>query len=261
MQDTLNHSIDGTNGSTGKWAEDEDCKLKDAVKRHGGKNWAAIAALIPVRTEVQCRKRWHNALNPSIALTTGRGGKWTADEDIKLKNAVQTHGGKNWAAISALFTGRTKLQCSCRWHNALDPSITLEAGCTGKWVEDEDTKLKDAAETHGGKNWGAIATLIPGRTIKQCNNRWHDVVNPSIDQATGLTGKWTEDEDSKLKDAVLTHGGKNWVAIAALIPGRTRKQCNSRWKDVLDPSIGRASGVSCSESWKRSIVYLSLANY
>jgi hypothetical protein len=35
---------------------------------------------------------------------------------------------------------------------------------TGKWAEDEDIKLKDAVETHGGNNWGAIAALVPGRT-------------------------------------------------------------------------------------------------
>jgi hypothetical protein len=47
---------------------------------------------------------------------------WTEDEDSKLKIAVQTHGGKDWAAIAALVPSRTKIQCHDRWHNALDPS-------------------------------------------------------------------------------------------------------------------------------------------
>jgi hypothetical protein len=38
----------------------------------------------------------------------------------------------------------------------------------------------------------------------------------SIDEMTGHAGKETSDEDSKLKDAVHTHGGKNWAVIAAL---------------------------------------------
>jgi hypothetical protein len=84
-----------TSAVTGRWAEDEDDKLKDAVETHGGKNWAAIAALIPGRTRKQCRNRWHSALDPSISLAAGRGGKWTAVEDSKLKDAVQTHGGMN----------------------------------------------------------------------------------------------------------------------------------------------------------------------
>jgi hypothetical protein len=43
--------------------------------------------------------------------------------------------------------------------------------------------------------------------------------------------------DSKLKDAVQTHGEKDWAAITALVPSRTKHQCKSRWKDVLDPII------------------------
>jgi hypothetical protein len=34
---------------------------------------------------------------------------------------------------------------------------------------------------------------------------------------TGRSGTWTAGEDSKLKDAVQTHGDKDWVAIAALV--------------------------------------------
>jgi hypothetical protein len=37
-------------------------------------------------------------------------GEWTAVEDGKLKDAVQTHGGKNWVAISALVAGRTRIE-------------------------------------------------------------------------------------------------------------------------------------------------------
>jgi hypothetical protein len=66
-------------------------------------------------------------------------------------------------------------------------------------------------------------------------------LDPSIDRANGRTGKWTEDEDSKLKDAVQTHGGKNGAAIAALVPGRTKKQCHKKWHTALDPSIDRVN--------------------
>jgi hypothetical protein len=116
----------------------------------------------------------------------------------------------------------------------LDPSIDRTNGCTGKWVEDEDSKLEDAVQTHGGKNWGTIAALVPGRTKIQCNRRWKDALDPSIDRPPPeRTGKWTEDENIKLRDAVQTHGGKSWGAIAALVSGRTKTQCRSRWKDVL----------------------------
>jgi hypothetical protein len=39
-------------------------------------------------------------LDPSIGRESGRSSNWTAVEDSKLKDAVQTHGGNNMAAIS-----------------------------------------------------------------------------------------------------------------------------------------------------------------
>jgi myb proto-oncogene protein len=231
--DVLDTSIDRANGRTGQWAEDEDSKLRDAVQRHGGKNWGAITALVPGRTKKQCCKRWH--------LSNGRTGKWTEDEDIKLKNAVRTHGGKDWDAISALVPGRARSQCRSRWHEVLDPSIDRANGRTGQWTAVKDSKLKDAVQTHGGKDWGAISALVPGRAESQCRSRWHNILNPSIGRGNGRKGKWTEGEDSKLKDAAQTHGGKNWAAISALVSGRTKTQCYYRWRTTLDPNIDRGS--------------------
>jgi myb proto-oncogene protein len=150
-------------------------------------------------------------LDPSIDRSSGRTCKWTADEDSKLQAAVQTHSGKNWVAIAALV-----------WRQVLDPSIDQVTGRIGKWSKDESIKLKNAVEMHGGKNWDAVAALIPGRTKRQCWNRWKDVLDPSIDQVTGRAGKWGEDEDIKLKEAGQTYGGQKWNSMAALVTGRLK---------------------------------------
>jgi hypothetical protein len=226
----LDPSIDRTSGRKGSWTADEDIKLKDAVEKHDGKDWANIAALVPGRTKKQCNKRWRDGLDPNIDQASERAGKWTADEISKLKDEVLTHGGKDWGKIAALVPGRTKSQCHSKWYGVLKPSIDQANERAGKWTADEDSKLKDAAQKHGGKSWNAIAALIPGRTKTQCSSRWHTALNPSIAPTAGSTGKWTPDEDSKLKDAVQTHGGKNWVAISATVPGRTKLQCNNRWQ-------------------------------
>jgi hypothetical protein len=241
-KNVLDPNVDGASGHTGKWTEDEVIKLKAAVQMHGGKDWAAIATLVPGRTRDQCWSRWKDVLDPNNDRVTGRTGKWTAVEDSKLKEAVQAHGGKNWAAIAALLPGRAQIQCRRRWHDVLDANSDWTPGRTGIWAADEVIQLKVAVQTYGDKNWGAVAAMVPGRTRSQCISRWKNVLDPNVDGASGRTGKWTEDEDSKLKDAVQTHGGKNWYKIASLVPGRTQKHCSNRWHDVLDPSINRANG-------------------
>jgi hypothetical protein len=157
----LDPYIDRTNERTGKSVEEEDIKLEDAVRKHGGKNWGAVAALVPGRTRKQCQNRWHDVMNPIVDRASGRTGEWVEDEFIKLKNAVQKHGGKDWAAITSLVPGRTRKECHRRWHYALNPSIDQMAGRTGKWAEDEDVKLKNAVQKLGSKNWFAITALIP----------------------------------------------------------------------------------------------------
>jgi hypothetical protein len=241
---------------TGTWAEDEDTKLKDAVQTHGDKKWGAVAALVTGRTQRQCYNRWHDLSSTSIDPARGRAGKWSAFEDSKLKYAVQTHGGQNWGAIAALVSGRDKRQCHRRWRNALDPSIAATAGSTGKWTAVEDTKLKYAVQTHGGKNWDSIAALVPGRTKRQCNNRWKDTLDPSIDRANESTGKWTKAEDSKLKDAVHYYGGKDWAGITMLVPGRVESQCRSRWQKVRPRGtiIFAESRLSLESSYDRNSI-------
>jgi uncharacterized protein (DUF2237 family) len=134
--------------------------------------------------------------------------------------------------LELMVPGRMKIQCSDRWHDALDPSVDRTSLSTGKWTADEDDQLKDAVQRHGAKNWKNIAAMVPGRTNKQCSSRWQDALNPSVDRTSPSTARWTADEDDQLKNAVHRHGGKNWIGIASLIPGRTT---NSAGIDSLMP--------------------------
>jgi hypothetical protein len=60
------------------------------------------------------------------------------------------------------------------------------------------------------------------RAGSRCWNRWNDVLNGSIALTAGRRGRWGEDEDLKLKKTIEIHGDKDWDAIAALVPGRTK---------------------------------------
>jgi hypothetical protein len=84
-------------------------------------------------------------------------------------------------------------------------------------------------------------------------------VDPSIDLATGRTGTWTAVEESKLKDAVTTYGGKNWVAISALLPGRTKMQCYQRWHlsflNVSEDSLAQLNFNDLVDAFLAGTVY------
>jgi hypothetical protein len=85
----------------GSWTAEEDEKLLRAVTVYNH-SWVEIAALIPGRTNDQCRDRWSDCLNPALVK-----GKWTAKEDQLLIQSVETLGGK-WQEISErLGNGRT----------------------------------------------------------------------------------------------------------------------------------------------------------
>jgi hypothetical protein len=73
---------------------------------------------------------------------------------------------------------------------------------------------------------------------------------PNAGAGTRATGSWTLEEDAKLTSAMTNTSKMKWGeeyktdfdAVAALVPGRTLKQCWGRWQEVLDPIIDRANG-------------------
>jgi hypothetical protein len=81
------------NNSVGIDGTEEDDKLHDAVEKRKGEDWVSISELVPDRTKQQCRNRWQFVLDSKSDETTPRVGKWTTDEDITLKNAVEKHNG------------------------------------------------------------------------------------------------------------------------------------------------------------------------
>jgi hypothetical protein len=51
---------------------------------------------------------------------------------------------------------------------------------------------------------------------------------------------WTPEDDAVILRFVRDCGTKRWAKIAKLLPGRTPKQCRTRWLNFLDPNIDKA---------------------
>jgi len=53
--------------------------LKDAVKLYGAGNWVKIQSYVLGRTDVKCRERWVNVLDPAV-----KKDPWTAEVNLTL---------------------------------------------------------------------------------------------------------------------------------------------------------------------------------
>uniref|UniRef100_A0A7S2SQ52 Uncharacterized protein n=1 Tax=Mucochytrium quahogii TaxID=96639 RepID=A0A7S2SQ52_9STRA len=134
---------------------------------------------------------------------------WTDKEDQQLLALVQKFGAKRWSKLARHIPGKTGNQCSQRWHKALDPNIIK-----GKWTKVEDEALVNAVKTVGRK-WKQISNSIPGRTGKQCRDRYTSRLDPNL-----VTGKWTQEEENVALHWYKVHGNR-WAAIQKELPHRS----------------------------------------
>ncbi|KAI9251772.1 Homeodomain-like protein [Phascolomyces articulosus] len=182
--------------------------------------------------------------------------RWTTEEDELLRQAVALHGPHKWSLIASHVPNRTPMQCSTRWLGALNPNIHK-----GRWTEHEDAVLKYSflefsgiPDGEGGFQpipWNKIAERIPNRTGIQCQARWTEALDPSVRK-----GKWSEDEDVLLR-AGVDKFGRCWIRIAETVPGRTQRQCRTRWMQIKYKeeklSSGLTTTISSSNNDKKSL--------
>jgi hypothetical protein len=274
----------------GAWTADEDGMLQEAVQLNDGKNWVAIAALVPGRIRSQCMYRWHNFLK-HIIVNGGAAERTTndvidlwSDSDDRIPtakgysssidaivgaSAVSTLLGEKRTHIAAATVEATTITAIL---NVSDASADADAHtnsvkivrvysnptssvATGIWTPEEDAEMASALMKTMKKlrgndyktDWTAAAALLIGRTEAQCRERWENALSST--RATTRKGAWTGDEDESLQEAIQLYGTNNWVQIAALIPYRSRAQCENRWHLILKRSINIAQATGHNGAW------------
>lgn len=148
---------------------------------------------------------------------------WDNKEDNMLCNLVYQYGTGNWELIAQnLGSKKTPIQCLHRWNSIMKPALVK-----GPWNVEEDKKLIDWIKTNGASNWSACSEFIPGRTGKQCRERWMNALNPLLKK-----GSWEPEEDYIIFKLFKKLGSK-WSTISNYIAGRTENSIKNRFYSTL----------------------------
>ena len=127
---------------------------------------------------------------PSSVGRARQGSGWSEAEDQLLRYEVAKRGSCNWKSIADVFPNKTAVQCLHRWRKVLDPQINK-----GPWTTEEDEKIRTLVtevrldDPTRPLKWSAIAKHLPGRLGKQCRERWHNQLDPSVKK-----GPWSDEE-------------------------------------------------------------------
>ena len=95
------------------------------------------------------------------------------------------------------------------------------------WTPEEDELLREKVKRLGAGNWTEIAKEMPGRTPKQCYDRWNRYLNPNLKKEP-----WSPEEDRIIIESQRKLGNQ-WKKIAPLLPGRSDSMVRNRWYNVL----------------------------
>mmetsp|Transcript_1079 Transcript_1079/g.1607 ORF Transcript_1079/g.1607 Transcript_1079/m.1607 type:complete len:547 (-) Transcript_1079:1594-3234(-) len=204
------------------WTAEMDEALRNAVEKHGGKNWKQIAKEVEGRDHVQCLQRWRKCIHPDLVK-----GHWSKEEDVLLTRLVKESVTPElrWAEISKGIPGRTAKQCRERWSLNLDPSINK-----GPWTLAEDEKLLRLHKKLGNR-WSELASHVEGRTENMVKGRHKSLVRAQ-------EKLWTLEEDSVIIECKCVYKYR-WLSISKKLHGRSKNAIRLRWKYLvsIDPSL------------------------
>ena len=166
----------------------------------------------------------YNSFHPTRKRNRKKASQqWTNEEDQLLSYLVQhTSSRMQWQTISIFISGHTPQQIMNRWNKVINPSLVK-----GSWSKQEDQILTNWVKENGEIHWTKAASLLKGRTGKQCRERWMNCLKPEIRKA-----EWTPEED-ELIIRLQKQIGNKWAKISEKLPGRTDNSVKNRWNSVL----------------------------
>ena len=101
------------------------------------------------------------------------------------------------------------------------------------FTNDEDERLRYYVKQLGDNNWNLIASFMPGRSPRQCRERYIGYLVPNLN-----TTPWTPEEDQILLRKLLEFGPK-WMKMVPYLKGRSDGNIKNRWHKHLKKSVSK----------------------
>lgn len=116
-----------------------------------------------------------------------------------------------------------------------------------KFSREEDEMLKMFVSKLGAKKWRLISSLMPGRTQKQCRDRYMNYLAPGF-----IRTEWTNEEDDLLLEKYHLYGSR-WSQIRQFFPHRTSNDIKNRFNYTISRKLNLISLPEAHENTSNGV--------